>query len=200
MKHIFSDSYLNLRILLMVLVMSFSFSSCDEEEVIRSLFPDEVDIPITFAFTINDIAVPKDSDPNATNSFSRIASYDLLTNPNITDQAGTADAIKKIVITDAKYEYRNFSGNVDAVASGSFQFLSLGRDSPLLTTVPANVAAASATSELFPINNAPGIELNPGDGVIGVLYAGSTTANPVVFDTWVTVSATVTVSPDIDPL
>jgi hypothetical protein len=182
--------------LLFLILFIAPLLSCDE---LIDALAGEVDLPISFVIDINNLAVPEDlsSDPN--NSFRKYGYFDLLSNPDVADAVGTPEQVKKIVFNSVEYQYRNFSGNADAVVSGQ---LILANNSQSFNTQPVNVAQASLTSmitkESFNLQGAQGVTilLNK-DALIAVSYSGTSTENPLIFDTRLIISATVTV--EINP-
>jgi hypothetical protein len=178
--------------LLFLILFIAPLLSCDE---LNDALAGEVDLPISFIIDINNLAVPEDSSPDANNSFDGSGLFDVLSNPDVADAVGTPEQVKKIVLNSVEYQYRNFSGNADAVVSGQ---LILANNSQSFNTQPVNVAQASLTSmitkESFNLPGAQGATVSLWDeSSIQFIYQGTSTANPLTFDTRLIISATVTV-------
>ena len=181
----------------LVLVLFISLIlSCD---AVDELLSRDIDVPVSFVIDINNLSVPEDS--SADNFFARTVDYDLLSNPDVADAIGTPEQIKKIIFNSVQYQYRNFSGNVDASVSGEIEFWASFNSTYYFNTQPVNVSVASFTTELFNLQGAQGVNLQIDDnGYVSASYRGSSTAKPILFDTRVFVNATVTVEVNLNDL
>jgi len=196
-----------MKIVKAVVLLSFTIFillGCDE------LIKKNVDVPITFTVTQN-ATVPAKSDPNKTSEFVSGGEYDILSHPDVAEVIGTPDKIKKIKITKILYEFKNFTGNVDATVSGYFSlprntnssslFSNLDDDIAAIFTInPVNVAEAMLLREQFTLNGNFD-EVNDylsQNAIFQHAFVGSSTHNPAIFNIVLTVSATVTVEASID--
>ena len=169
---------------MLVLIIS-PLLSCEEAD---ELLAKNIELPISFVININDLFVPEDSE---TNSYGNGLIYDMLSNPDVANAVGTPEQIKKIVINRVRYQYRNFSGNVDAMVSGQMGFNFESTRS--FATESVNVAQASFTTEMFDLQGIQGAVMLLEEGNVLVKYNGISTANPIRFDARITIDATVTV-------
>ncbi len=191
----------SMKLIFIAIVAMFIFSACDE------LIKKDVDVPITFTVS-SSMAIPEDSDPNATNAFGNSGSYDILSHPDVANVIGTPDKIKKIKITKIVYEFNNFSGNVDAtVVNGTIDLITIlnpdkydgsGLSHFAFSTV--NVAKATLLKEQFVLNgNFDGVsDVLSQEAIFFYRIGGTSTHNPAIFNIVLTVSATVTVEASID--
>jgi len=179
----------------------FTLIACD---VIEDIVEQDIDIPVTLVLDL-DIIVPENAEAPSTprSFFATPNAIDVLNIPEISDRFGTPEQIQGIRITNVQYEYRNFSGNVDAVLSGSFNFFG---GSPNTETFypaePVNAAEADLLGDRFNLNGdySPINEVLETTTVFAVGYDGLTSHNPVIVGVRLTISATVTGTIDIDDL
>ena len=189
--------------LVLILIISPLLSCEDLDEILVQ----EIDIPLSFVIDINDISVPDDQSPDAENTFLELGNYRISNNPDVDKYIHSEEQIKKIILNSVRYEYRNFSGNVDAIASGEIEFeaetydTNNGKDVSLAIQ-PVNVAEASLSTELFNLQGAQGVSIpfDNVDGDINFVFLGTSTANPLIFDARFTVNVTVTVEVNANDL
>lgn len=175
------------------------FLGCDVlEELVEEEFDEDISFVLSFDVVSDETANPNEQVSLNTSS----ASYFFTEDPNIKQFISSPDEIKKIKVNSVRYEYKNFSGNVDAEIISSFS-LSVGfGQSEIFNTPSTNVAQAALLSELFTLNgNLDNVsDFVSNNGSIMVLHGGTSTHNPVNFVTEVIINATVTIQVDIDNL
>ena len=154
-----------------------------------------MDVPVTFVVVVEDSAVPEDASMDG-GSFSAGTQFDILANPEIADVIGSPDQINSIRLTNVQYEYFNFSGNVDAVINGEIVFTG----GATFQTESVNVANADALGELFTLSGVNNTSISFENGMVVALTTGTSTADPAIFDTRLTISAVVTVEVNINDL
>ncbi|QGY47317.1 hypothetical protein GM418_27715 [Maribellus comscasis] len=189
----------SVKIIVLITFVLIVLSGCDE------LVKKDVDIPINFNVTQN-VVVPGDSDPNKDTEFVSAGEYDILSHPDVANAIGTPDKIKKVKITEIFYEFKNFSGNVDADITGNFVFpkdtkLSFDYDTEEQFYIgPVRVANADLFNELYTLDeNFDNINSYLSTATIFYhAFIGSSTDNPAIFDIVLKVSATVTVEASLD--
>ncbi|WP_298904378.1 hypothetical protein [uncultured Psychroserpens sp.] len=177
----------------------FCMVSCEDE--IRDLLDDpEIDINASFVIPIT-VDVEGLNNPNQQITFSELGVYDLLSNPQIAEEVGEADRIERVVVNSITYEFKNFSGNVDADVGGLLLFIvNSEAESFNLQTVNA------AESDLFEtVYNLPGNFEIISDKItetktVFFNYNGNATHNPVAFTLQVIINATVTLRLNINDL
>jgi len=178
------------------LFLTSFFFSCDEAE---DFFNGEVDITTSFSHT-SQISVLEIDDPNTWQNFSVSGGFNILTNAEISDALGTSGEIKKVEITDIQYEYKNFSGNVDAVTLGSSFSIASGFMNTQNFTIPTiNIAQSDLLEERFTLTG-DFTEINSFIAETNVFtygFEGLISHNPALFDVEVTVTLKITI--EIDP-
>lgn len=100
------------------------FFACELSELNDALEePTEVDITTTYTRVMN-IGVPEVfENPDESSTVTEADGFDLIDNPDVAEVIGTPEQIKNVEVVSVKYEYRNFSGNVDTyLINGFFQF------------------------------------------------------------------------------
>jgi len=177
--------------LVLILIIS-PLLSCEEAD---ELLAKDLDIPISFVVDINNTNVPDDPNEDADNRFRGYGEFSVLSNPDVAKNISKPERIKKLILNSVKYQYRNFSGNEDAFVNAALGFHKSGLDSPeLFDTGSYNVAQVSLSGESIDIEDAQGFKM-PLDsrGHFNVSYDGYSSANPLIFDTRLIITATVTV-------
>ncbi len=182
-------------------LMLFTLMACD---VIEDIVEQDIDVPVTFVLDL-DIIVPENAEaPNTPTSFFAVPNaIDVLNIAEVSDRFGTPEQIQSIRITNVQYEYRNFSGNVDAVLSGSFNFFGGSPNTEVFyPTEPVNAAEADLLGDRFNLNGdySPINEVLETTTVFAVGYDGLTSHNPVIVGVRLTISVTVTGTLNIDDL
>ncbi|MEY8849763.1 hypothetical protein AB9K26_13170 [Psychroserpens sp. XS_ASV72] len=171
--------------------------SCEEAE---ELFEEEFDVETTF-ITELEINVPNDASQDAVDFQSNLGFWDFRNDPNVVEYLGSPDEITKIEITEVRYFYKNVVGNNDANVVGQIVIV-VGQGFDSYDTVQTNLSQADNNNTLFFLSgdfsntNQALTELN----AIGFYYEGSVSDNPVSFITDVSITAKVTIKPDIDNL
>ena len=172
--------------------------NCDE---LKDALPNEIDITTSYINTIN-ISTPVISeDPEADVSFQDGAAFDFLNNPDVAEYVGTPEQIKAIEILSVQYEYKNFSGNVDAESLNSFfaiatAFMAVDTFSAANT----NFAEADVFGTLFTLSGdfSNVNEYISSSKIFSCVYSGTSTHNPADFNVemTITVRLTLEVNPD----
>ncbi len=173
------------------------YLNCDEAE---ELFEEEFDVETTF-ITELEVNVPNDASQDAVDFQSNTGLWDFREDPNVEEYLGSPDEITKIEITSVRYFYKDVVGNDEAHVAGEI-VISIGQGGESFDTVQTNLRQADDNNTLFTLDgdftnvNAALTQLN----VLGFYYAGSVSDNPVSFITDVSITAKVTIKPDIDNL
>ncbi|MEM1002320.1 MAG: hypothetical protein AAGH46_06710 [Bacteroidota bacterium] len=188
-----------MRKLITLLVFAFAIISlsCDD---IEELFEEEIEIETTF-ITELETNVPNDASQDAVEFQSNIGIWNFREDPNIIDFLGSPDEIQKIEITSVRYFYKDVVGNSDAFVEGEIVIVS-GQAAEEFDSVVVNLKQADENNTLFTlegdftnVDNA----LSQFDA-LAFYYSGSVSDNPVRFITDVSITAIVTIKPDIDNL
>jgi hypothetical protein len=184
-----------------LLTLCLSMNSCDEEEILEFFEDPELDITTNFVFNMT-ISSPMVSDPTERVYFNDIVAYDIISNPQVAEEIGEPERIKKVVINSVVYEFKNFSGNVDAEVRGSLGFPGPDGEDINFDMAEVNAAEADLLNNVYSINaNFSGIsERATSLKGIGCVYFGSSSHNPVDFSLQVIVNATITVEVNLDDL
>ena len=191
-----STKYLFLFVLVPLL-----FCSCEEDDLTDFFSDPEIDINTSFAIplTIDEGANP---DPNEMVGFGQIGGYDILTNPDIAEQVGEDDRIERVVITSVTYEFRNFSGNVDANVQGTMEFPVGSGPNEVYNMPSVNAAESDLLENVYNLNGdftSVSERITESKNVV-FSYSGTSTHNPVSFILEVIVNVRVTVRLNIDDL
>lgn len=173
-------------------------NSCDK------LATKDIDVPLSFE-VFQEISVPTQSYPSKVADFEYDGMFDIFSHPDVTNAIGTRDLIKKIKITKIQYEFKNFSGNTDAVIKGDIILPeeSFSSNIPLQKMFEISnvkVAEAVLTRELYTLQgnfNDVNEHLTKST-IFEYGFAGISTHNPVKVWMVLKVSATVTVEATID--
>ncbi|MEW4923509.1 hypothetical protein [Algibacter sp. 2305UL17-15] len=180
-------------------VLACLIFSCDELE---ELIDKEVTITTSYtdAVTIN---IASEADPETDVNFRNGGMFDFLNNSDITEVIGTPEQIKKIEIVSIKYEYKDFSGNVDAQALNSFFFIATGfMNGESFPVQNEKIAEADLLGSVFNltgdfsrVNNF----ITEGK-LFSYLYEGNVSHNPAFFRVEITVTAKLTVEVNLDDI
>jgi len=172
--------------------------SCDEVE---ELFEEEIEVETTF-ITELEISVPNDASQDAVQFQSNTGFWNFREDPNIEEYLGNPDEITKIEIASVRYFYKNVVGNEDAFVEGEIVFVIGQGGAEEFDTVVTNLKQADENNTLFTldgdftnVNNA----LSQFDA-FAFYYSGSVSDNPVSFITDLSITAVVTIKPDLDNL
>ena len=182
-------------LLLLALIVCFG---CDD---IEELFEEEIEVETTF-ITELEINVPNDASQDAVQFQSNTGFWNFREDPNVEEYLGDPDEITKIEITSVRYFYKNVVGNEDAFVEGEIVFVVGQGGSEEFDTVVTNLKQADENNTLYTlegdfnnVNNA----LSQFDA-FAFYYSGSVSDNPVSFTTDVSITAVVTIKPDLDNL
>ncbi len=185
---------------LLLLVLLGIGTSCDElEELIEDR---EVTVTTSYVNTIN-INSPMTSDPEEDVGFQEGNGFDFLNNADVAEVVGTPEQIKKIEILSINYEYKNFSGNVDAFTKGARFFIATQfMNGEYYPVQDENVAQADLLGAVF---NLPGDfsavnEFITNGKIFSYVFSGGLTDNPAVFNVEVTITARLTLEVNVDDL
>ena len=183
----------------LMLLLLVPFFGCD---LVDDLTEREIDIPIT-AFVNIQVAVPFDSDPVTPFMFpfSSSSSYSLLEDPVVTNAIDNPDDIVRLRINLVRYEYRDFTGEYEVLASGDIQIANLGAVYTY-STKQTHVAEADMVNTRITLegNYASVDNFLDRNKEFAVVYKGFTNANPAQFNTYITIDAVVTVKVSADDL
>lgn len=174
-------------------------SSCDELE---DAIDKEVDITTSYTNSVT-LDVLSENDPAMEIPFQASNGFDLFNNADVAEVIGTPEQIKKIQIVSIQYEYRNFSGNVDAKTKNSYFFLGTAfMDGQSFPVADQNIAEADVFGTRF---NVSGDFSRVNDfitegKIFTYLYNGSVTHNPVNVVVEITLTLKLTVEVNLDDL
>ncbi|MGB5437938.1 MAG: hypothetical protein WBM98_18740 [Maribacter sp.] len=173
------------------------FFACDE--LTDSLdTPKEVDITTTYTGVLN-IGVPEVfENPDESSMVTEYGGLDLIGNPDVADVIGTPEQIKNVEVVRVKYEYKNFSGNVDTdLENGSFQFTENIYGSYPIPDV--NIAESDLLGTVYSLSGdfSPMNESINRSKILVYLMQATATHNPATFQ--VVVSFTLRLKVEVDP-
>lgn len=176
-------------------------NSCDEDDILDFFEDPEVDVNVNFVVPVQ-INSPTLSFPTQRVEFARTGAYDVLAHPQVAEEIGEPERIKKVVINSITYEFINFSGNVDAEVEGELRF-PIGPLTEDNFYMPSVIAAESDLfGTVYTINgnfeNVNAYITN--SKFVEFTYRGAATHNPVNFTLQVIINATVTVELNLDDL
>ncbi|MEO0571467.1 MAG: hypothetical protein AAF039_07150 [Bacteroidota bacterium] len=165
----------------------------------------DLDIPITITLALDVAVAEAAGSMDVSTSFeSSLDVFDILSAPEVSSRIAEPDAISRIRVTGATYEYTNFSGNVDAVMEGNIRFGSGGIVGLVdFATAPVNVANADLLGDRFTLDGDfenLSNKLTNGISAIAAVYEGNSSHNPVLVQVLVTVNAVITVDLDFSTL
>ncbi len=187
------------RIVALCLILLFPLLACDAlEELVEQEFDENISFVLSFG--VDSEATGNPDEEVSLNTTSN--SYFIAEDPNIRGIINDPNEIKKIKINSIRYEYKNFSGNVDAKVVSAFSIgIGFGQDE-IFTTPSTNVAQAALLGELFTLegNLDKVSDFATESGGVQMLHGGSATHNPVNFVTEVTINVTVTIQVDVSNL
>ena len=187
------------RIVALCLILLFPLLACDAlEELVEQEFDENITFVLSFDVVSGETGNPDDE--VSLNTVSK--SYFVAQDPNIKEIINNPNEIKKIKINSVRYEYKNFSGNVDAKVVSAFSIgIGFGQDE-IFNTPSTNAAQAALLGELFTLegNFDKVSDFATESGGILVQHGGTASHNPASFLTQVTINATVTVQIDVDNL
>lgn len=173
------------------------FSSCDD---IEELFEEEFEVETTF-ITELEINVPNDASQDAVQFQSNFGFWNFREDPNVTEFLSDPDEIERVEIKSVRYFYKDVVGNELAHVEGELVFV-VGQGNEEFDTVVTNLKQADENNTLFTldadftnVNNALTVL-----DAIGLYYSGSVSDNPVSFITDVSITAVVTIKPELDNL
>ena len=180
-----------------LLIAVFNFS-CDELE---ELVPDEIDITTSYVSNLN-ISSAMTNDPDESVMIQESFAFDFLNNSDVTEHVGTPEQIKRIEIVSVKYEYKNFSGNVDASSNCSLGLARGFMSLDFFEVTDTNFAEADLFGTLFTLSGdySQVNDYVSDSKLFGGVYTGSSTHNPVDFTVEVTVTARLTLEINLDDL
>lgn len=180
--------------------LCLALNSCDEEDVLEFLEDPELDITTNFVMSVG-VDIQPLSDPNQPVNFFEGTAYDIISNPQVAEEIGEPDRVKEVVINSITYEFKNFTGNVDADVNG---FISLpGPDGDVSYSVPiVNAAEADLFGTRYNLegNFSPVNQRVSELKAIGLIFSGTSSHNPADFIFEVIINATVTVEVNLDDL
>lgn len=184
------------KVIVSIAFVLFILSGCDE------LIKKDVDVPITFE-VFQEIDIPKTN--YEISYFDYDGYFDILSHPDIANAIGTPDKIKNIKITKIQYEFKNFSGNVDAVINGDIilpeeSFSSNIPFERMFEIAPVKVAESVLLGELYTLNGdfKKVNEYLTQSTIFEYSFSGVSSRNPVNCLMVMHVFATVTVEASLD--
>ncbi len=167
----------------LLLVLFFgSILSCDE---LDELLSEEIEITRSFTGTASINYDEFDVEFSETGS----VNFNFIT-LEANGQMINSDQINKIEIQSVKYEFKNFSGNVDAVTIGSYFTLGSTEGNQDFLVEDTNVAQADLLGTLFNVPANFGIvnDFMKDSKVFVYTYGGSLSDTPAIFDVEFTVT------------
>ncbi len=173
------------------------FYGCDE--LVDEL--KEVDITATYSDTVR-VSVYEKIDEEEPTRVQESGGFDLINNPDVADAIGTPEQIKKVEILNLQYEYKNFSGNVDANMENGFFLLTLSPDDGSFPISDTNIAESDLYGTVF---NVPGnfeavSNIVSQRKIFVYVFQGHASHNPAFFDLEVTLTLRLTVELNLDDL
>ncbi|WP_299222869.1 hypothetical protein [uncultured Psychroserpens sp.] len=171
--------------------------SCDEA---KELFEEEFDVETTFVTEL-EVNVPNDASQDAVEFQSNTGLWDFRNDPNVAEFLGSPDEITKIQITSVRYFYKDVVGNDDAFVEGEI-VVAVGQGTDEFDTVVTNLRQADENNTLYTLEgdfSNVNAALTLFD-VMAFYYSGSVSDNPVRFVTDVSITAIVTIKPNLDNL
>jgi hypothetical protein len=173
------------------------FFACDElNDALEE--PTEVDITTTYTGVMNIDVLEVYENPDVSSTVTGSNGFDLIGNPDVAEVIGTPEQIKNVEVVSVKYEYRNFSGNVDTdLVNGSFRI-----SQHIYGSYPipdANVAESDLLGTVYSLSG----DFSPINESINrskiLVYAMQATANhnPATFQVVVSVTLRLRVEVDV---
>ena len=185
--------------LIISLAVLLIVTGCDKVKELIDMQEIDVDTSFVVSFPFGISAMPNPATPV---NFGRSMGYDILSNPDVADRIGSPDQIKKVVINSIQYEYRNFTGNVDANLSGQFVFEPGPQGNNFFMTETVNLANSDLLGTIYTLQgNFEDIsERISQDRSVFFTSSGTSTHNPAGWIIDVIFTATVTVELNADDL
>jgi len=181
------------------LVFLILFTGCEEaKELIDN---QEIDVNTSFVVSFS-FGIPEMADPTTPVDYGRSEGYDILSNPEVAERIGDPDRIKKVVINSIQYEFRNFTGNVDANASGRFVFEPGSQGNNVFETETVNIANSDLLGTIYTLQGdfEDISQRISQDRRVFFTNAGTSSHNPAGWIIDVFFNVTVTVELDADDL
>ncbi len=185
----------------LLLCLCVVLNSCDEEDVLEFFEDPEVDISTSFVIPIQ-VNSGTLSDPTQRVEFTKVGFYDVLSNPQVAEEIGEPDRIKEVVINSITYEFKSFTGNVDAEVEGELRLPVNAVANQDYYMPRVNAAESDLFETVYSVSG--GFEtvnsFISNSKVVEVTYVGAASHNPVNFTLEVIINATVTVELNLDDL
>ncbi|MBC3756846.1 hypothetical protein H7U19_00415 [Hyunsoonleella sp. SJ7] len=184
---------------ILLIICAFTFFACDE---LDELLFEEVEVTRSFTRSVF-IDEGAEEDPEADVGFAESGGENFFTNLEVEGIAISKDQIKKIEMQSVKYEYRNFSGNVDANLDSTFMFaVDLIGNTENFNTPNLNVAESDLFNTQYQLSGdfSKVNEVMSSAGIITYFYSGTLSHNPAMFEVRVTLTVRITVSIPVDEI
>ncbi len=182
---------------ILTLILFCLLFNCDELE---ELLSEEVTITSTYTDIIT-IDVLSEPDPNTAISFQEGGGFNLRNDPKVKDIIDNPEQIKKVEIDRVKYEYKDFSGNVDANTVGSAFFISTAfMDAQNFPIANQNIAEADLFGTRFDLNGdfASANNFLTKEKLLSYIYKGKVSHNPAFFRVEVTITVRFTIEVSLE--
>ena len=180
--------------ILFFITASVLLISCEE---IEDLIFEEVEVTRSFTNTIS-IDIAQEEDPEMDVSFSESGGANFFTNLEVEGISISRDQIKAIEMQSLKYEYTNFSGNVDADLTSTFRLATnfATGDSQTFNASPTNVAESDLLNTEFQLSGdfSAVNDYMTTNKIVAYIYSGTVSDNSARFDVRVTIRVKLTVS------
>ena len=185
--------------LITAVVVLIICTGCDKAKEFLDMQEIDVDTSFVVSFPFGISAM---TDPATPSIFGRSMGYDILSNPDVAEYIGNPEQIKKVVINSIQYEYRNFTGNVDASVSGGFIFESGPQGNNFFMAETVNLANSDLLGTIYTLQgNFDDIsERISQDRRVFFTSSGTSSHNPAGWIIDVIFTVTVTVELDADDL
>ena len=185
------------KLLILYLALVIGFTGCDKVKELIDMQEIDLDTSFVVSFPFGITAM---TDPATPVDFGRSMGYDILSNPDVAERIGTPEQIKKVVINSIQYEFRNFTGNVDANVSGAFIFEPGSQGDNVFIAETVNLANSDLLGTIYTLQgNFEGIsERISQDRRVFFTNSGTSSHNPAgwIIDVIFTVTVTVELNAD----
>jgi hypothetical protein len=168
---------------------------------LEELLFEEVEVTRSFSHTIP-IDIGEENDQTMDVSFSESGGANFFANLEVNGLDISQDQLKKVEMQSVKYEYRNFSGNVDVDLVSAFKLSTNFATSSTQSFSAANLNVAESdllnieyqlSGDFSAVN-----EYMTTNKILVYIYSGTASDNPAVFDVRVTITVKMTISVPID--
>lgn len=170
---------------------------CDElEEFLKT----EITASVSYTNTLT-INVPNEASPDTSVRFRANGSFNFFNNAEVKNVIKEPEQIKKIEIQTIKYEYIDFSGNVDAQTVGSYFFIATGfMNGESFPVANEKIAEADLLGTRFNLSGdfSRVNDYITSNKIFSYLYEGEVSHNPAFFKVKVTITAKLTLEVNVE--